>query len=228
LRGQKQQVGFFEKVGIWLGLWTGPKGVEVDRPSRGKVAAVAAGVLVVLGVIAALVIPPLQSGKRSGEEQRRAEHAAVVRREEARLRADQRLHLATGQRPRGADSPELRRAARVQLAAALLGDARARVKAGKLDGPVRKAACEPSTPGEETNLRARTGLYKCIVVTGSIQKTPGNFSATVGYPFVATVDYRRFGFAWCKTNPQPGEKAGHGLARVLLDRRCAGRLRPVL
>jgi hypothetical protein len=228
LRGQKEQVGFFEKAGIWLGIWTGPKGVEVERPSLGRVAAVAAVVLVVLGVLAAIVVPPLQSGKRSGEEQRRAERAAAVRREAAHLRADQRLHVATGTRPPGTDSPKLRRAARVQLEGVILSDARSRVKTGKLGGPVRNAACEPSTGREETNLRARTGLYKCIVVTGSIERSPSNFSATVGYPFVATIDYRRFGFAWCKTNPQPGERAGHGLARVLLDRRCAGRLRAVL
>jgi type II secretory pathway pseudopilin PulG len=227
LRGQKQ-LGPFEKAGIWLGIWTGPKGVEVERPSRRKVAAVAAGVIVVLGVIAAIVIPPLESGKRTGEERERARHAAEVRREAAQLRVDQRLHVASGRRPGGPDGPALRRAARVQLEGAILRDARARVKSGKLDGPARNATCEPSTDREETNPRASTGLYKCLVATGSIAKSRSNFSATVGYPFVATIDYRRFSFAWCKTNPQPGERAGHGLARVLLDRRCAGRLRAVL
>jgi type II secretory pathway pseudopilin PulG len=228
LRGQKQQVGFFEKAGIWLGLWTGPKGVEVERPSRRKVLAVALGVLVLLGVIAALVIPPLESGKRSGAERERAERAALLRRERAQLAADQRLHLAVGHRPAGPDSPAVRRQARPQLESVITRDARARVKAGKLDGPIRSTSCEPSTRQEETNLRAHTGLYKCLVTTGKIAPTQRTYSATVGYPFVATVDYRRFGFAWCKTNPRPGEKAGHALARVLLDRRCAGRLRAVL
>jgi len=46
LRDQKQ-VGFFEKAGVWLGIWTGPKGVDIQRPPRRKVAAVAAAVLVV-------------------------------------------------------------------------------------------------------------------------------------------------------------------------------------
>jgi type II secretory pathway pseudopilin PulG len=227
LRDQKQ-VGFFEKAGVWLGIWTGPKGVDIQRPPGRKVAAVAAAVLVLLGVIAALVVPPLQRSKQASERRQRAEQAAEVHREEARLRVDQRLHLATGHRPAGADNPALRRAARVQLERAITLDARKRVKSGALDGPVRKTTCDPSTDREETNLRSATGLYKCLAVTGDIAKTPRTFSAIVGYPFVATIDYRRFGFAWCKTNPQPGEKAGHGLARVLLDRRCAGRLRAVL
>jgi len=227
LRDQKP-VGFFEKAGVWLGIWTGPKGVDIQRPPRRKVAVVAAAVLVVLGVIAAIVVPPLQRGKHSGEQRARAEQAAEVRREEAQLRVDQRLHLATGHRPAGADSPALRRTARVQLEQAITRDARGRVKSGVLDGPVGKTTCDPSTDREETNLRSTHGLYKCLVATGTIKKTQRTFSATVGYPFVATIDYRHFGFAWCKTNPQPGEKAGHGLARVLLDRRCAGRLRAIL
>ncbi len=227
MRDQKQ-VGFFEKAGVWLGIWTGPKGVDIQRPPRRKVAAVTAAVLVALGVIAAIVVPPLQRGKRAGERRDRAQQAAEVRREEAQLRVDQRLQLASGHRPAGADSPALRRRARGQLEQAIMRDARARVRSRTLDGPVSNTACEPSTGREETNLRSPTGLYKCIVVTGAIEKSQRNFSATVGYPFVATIDYRRFGFAWCKTNPRPGEQAGHGLARVLLDRRCAGRLRPVL
>lgn len=227
MRDQKQ-VGFFEKAGVWLGIWTGPKGVDIQRPPRRKVAAVAAGVLVFLGVIAALVVPPLERSKRAGERRERAQQAAEVHREEAQLRVDQRLHLAIGHRPAGKDSPALRRAARAQLEQAITRDAHGRVKSGALDGPVRSTTCEPSTGREETNLRSAHGLYKCLVATGHIEKTPHTFSATVGYPFVATIDYRRFGFAWCKTNPQPGERAGHGLARVLLDRRCAGRLRAVL
>jgi type II secretory pathway pseudopilin PulG len=224
----RKQVGFFEKAGVWLGIWTGPKGVDIQRPPRRKVAAVAAAVLVVLGVLAAIVVPPLERSKRATDRRERAQHAAEVRREEAQLRVDQRLHLATGHRPAGKDSPALRRAARVQLEQAITRDARGRVKSGALDGPVIATTCDPSTDREETNLRSPHGLYKCLVATGHIEKTDRNFSATVGYPFVATVDYRRFGFAWCKTNPQPGERAGHGLARVLLDRRCAGRLRAVL
>jgi hypothetical protein len=228
LRQEKKQPGFLEKAGVWLGLWTGPKGVEIERPSRGKVAAVAAALVVVLGAIAALVIPPLEKGKREGDRRVRSEHAAQVRREEARLRADQQLKTGIGRRPNGPDSPALRAAARPQLELAITQDARERVKSGKLDGPVRRTECEPSTDQEETNLRSRTGLYKCLVETGKIGKTPRTLSATVGYPFVATIDYRRFQFAWCKTNPRPGEQAGHALARVKLDRRCAGRLRAVL
>lgn len=223
-----QKLGVFEKAGVWLGVWTAPKGVEVQRPSRRQVAIASALVVALLAVLAALVVPPLESGKRSGAERRAAAQRAVVKREEAHLRADQRLHLAGGRRPAGADSPALRRRARPQLEAAITRDARSRVAHGTLQGPVSRTECEPSTDTEETNLKAPTGIYKCLVVTNAIQGSPTNSPATVGYPFVATVTYRDFGFAWCKENPQPGEKAGPGLAHVRLSRRCAGRLRDVL
>jgi hypothetical protein len=63
-----QKLGVFEKAGVWLGVWTAPKGVEVQRPSRRQVAIASALVLAVLAVLAALVLPPLESGKRSGAE----------------------------------------------------------------------------------------------------------------------------------------------------------------
>jgi hypothetical protein len=183
----------------------------------------ALALLAFAGVVAALVVPPLESGKRTGERRERAQRRAVILREEARLRADQRPRFAAGHRPAGGDRPAARREARAQLERLITRDARARVRAGKLGGPIAETSCEPSF-ATETNLGARTGLYKCLVVTG---RTKGSTGAPllVGYPFVARIDYRRFSFSWCKTNPRPGEQAGKNLARVELDVRCAGRLR---
>ena len=105
-------------------------------------------------------------------------------------------------------------------------DARARVRAGTLGGPIAETKCDPSFP-TETELSKRTGLYKCLVVTGHTKGSTGA-PLQVGYPFVARIDYKRYSFAWCKTNPRPGEQAGQNLAHVRLDPRCAGRLSGVL
>jgi type II secretory pathway pseudopilin PulG len=222
-----KKLGFFGKVGAWLRIWTPPKDVEVPPPpSRKRLAGMAILGLLIAGVLAALVIPPLQRGKEAGERREQAAHRETIRREQASLRADQRPRFADGRRPPGGDTPSARREARAQLERMITGDARARVKAGKLRGPVRETSCDPSFP-TETTLSKRTGLYKCLVVTGRTKGSTGA-ALSVGYPFVARIDYRRFSFAWCKTNPRPGEQAGENLAHVKLDPRCAGRLREIL
>lgn len=222
-----RKLGFFEKVGAWLRIWTPPKDVEIPPPpSRKRLAGMAILGLLVIGVIAALAVPPLQRGKDAGERREQAARQELIRREEASLRVDQKPRFARGRPPPGGDSPAARRAARTQLERAIMRDARARVQAGKLRGPVIDASCDPSF-ATETKLSKRTGLYKCLVETS---RTTGSTGAalSVGYPFVARIDYRRYSFAWCKTNPRPGEQAGQNLAHVRLDPRCAGRLSKVL
>jgi hypothetical protein len=50
----------------------------------------------------------------------------------------------------------------------------------------------------------------------------------VGYSFVASVDFRRGRFSWCKINPLPGEHDISRIPHVRPSRLCAGPLRPVL
>jgi type II secretory pathway pseudopilin PulG len=222
-----QKLGFFGKVGAWLHIWTPPKDVEIPPPpSRRRLAAMGIIALFVIGVIAALVIPPLQRGKEAGDKRRAAARVRLIRSEEASLAADQRIQFASGKRPAAGDSRAARSDARTQLERAITRDARTRVRTGKLDGPVTDTTCEPSSDFE-LDLAKQTGLYKCLVVTSH---TTGQTGAQlqIGYPFVARVDYRGYRFAWCKTNPRPGEQAGHNLAHVKLDPRCAGRLSKIL
>jgi hypothetical protein len=222
-----RKLGFFEKVGAWLRIWTPPKGVEVPPPpARRRLAAMAAAVLVCAGAVAVIAVPPLERGKTAGARREAAAQRETIRREEARLRVDQRLRFATGRRPPGGDIPAARREARAQLEWLITRDARARVRADKLGGPIAKTSCEPSF-ATETDLGTRTGLYKCLVETGRTKGSTG-VPLSVGYPFVARIDYGRFSFAWCKTNPRPGEQAGKNLAHVELSPRCAGRLSKVL
>jgi hypothetical protein len=187
-------------------------------------AAFALALLLLAGVAAALVVPPLERGKQAGERREAAAQRETIRREEARLRADQRPRFAKGRQPPGGDRPAARRDARAQLERLITRDARARVTARTLGGPIAETSCEPSS-ATESDLSARTGLYKCLVTTGHTKGSTG-VPLAVGYPFVARIDYRRFSFAWCKTNPRPGE-AARGLAHVELSSRCAGRLRKV-
>ena len=72
-------------------------------------------------------------------------------------------------------------------------------------------------------------VYKCFVATTVNQQGEGNDKFDTGYPFVATIFNRTRKLAWCKENPQPGEKTkGHGLARVVMSPVCAGKLSALL
>jgi hypothetical protein len=88
-------------------------------------------------------------------------------------------------------------------------DARARVAAGTLQGPVRRVRCryEPAGPGARVRLA-------CLAVTSATA------AALVGQPFVVTGSLRDGRYAWCHENPRPAEGAsGTGIA-VRLPAAC--------
>lgn len=209
----------WETVGAWTHLWTPPRDAIVPPVPWRKL-----GIGTVLGAIAAtvalaLIIPPIEAGKRAGAAREIAKQAAIVAAETARLRADQQLHRAS----LGVAGTALVRA----LEREIDRDARARVRAGTMEGPVLATTCEAG--GKALAIRAGTRVYKCYVQTSL--DTPGQAGVhfSTGYPFVATIDFRNRSVAWCKTNPQPGEKTGgHGIAHVKLSPACAGTLSELL
>jgi hypothetical protein len=92
------------------------------------------------------------------------------------------------------------------LERAITRDARARVRAGKLDGPVLGTKCEINPPSQrpvERDLSARGSDYDCLALTS--RDPQGRF--LVGHAFNAQVDYRRFTFRWAKPCLAPGEGA---------------------
>jgi hypothetical protein len=203
------RLGTFEKLGAWLGIWTPPRDAVLPPPPSRRTIAIAAFVAVALAAgAAALVVPPIQRGKaqRAAAAKRRHDAAQVARRR--RLAAEGRLHRGNGRRPGGRLTPSAqlraRRALVGDLERAITRDARARVRAGRLEGPVLATECEINPPSRrpvERDLDARGSDYDCLVVT---RRDPdGHFS--VGYTFDATVDYRRFEFTWRKACLVPGE-----------------------
>ncbi len=77
-----------------------------------------------------------------------------------------------------------------------------------------RTGCVPSPSsveraGGDRDLRLDVDAYDCLAVTREIRATRLNRAGSLGHPFIAVVDFRRYTFAWCKTNPAPGERAVH-------------------
>lgn len=202
---EQRKLSRWEVLGAWLRLWTPPRDVDVP-PIPWRAVWIGAAVLAVLAVLVVTVgIPAVEDDNRSAAER---EQAAAAARLEARLR-----RLAAEQRPqRAAAAPAStvrdRRALVERLEAEIGDDARARVRAGDLKGPVRRVDCLPGRRSgaggvipENDVSRARAG-YECTAVTSDITGTAGS----IGYPFKAVIDFRTGRLVWCKTNPPPGEQ----------------------
>jgi hypothetical protein len=210
----------WETVGAWTHLWTPPKGLQVPPIPWRKLALGTLLGLVFVGIGLALLVPPLDQGKREGAAREARKQAALVAAEAARLRVDQRLHRAA---PPGATGTALVSA----LEGAITADANERVRTHAIQGPILRTVCERA--GKSVVIRPGTWVYKCTAMTTDFRPGQAGVSFATGYPFVATIDFRRHTLAWCKTNPQPGEKTrGYGLARVELSPECAGGLAKLL
>jgi hypothetical protein len=154
--------------------------------------------LVVAGVAAIAVAWPYVQRERAAIA---AEHRA------ASLRA-----LVEDQRPRHARlAPPIRRRidkggglqasaaatlVATKLEAGIARDVRARIAAGKLDGPLLETSCDPVTQ------RSRLGAnYNCFALTGRTES--GDRVLEQGYRFSARAQLPAGTLAWCKENPRP-------------------------
>jgi hypothetical protein len=185
----------------------------VPPPPWRKIALGALAVLLIAGGAAALIVPDIERGKDERAAAERRRDAAFEAAKRKRLAEESRPHRGRGRRPAGRLSPaaelRARRALVGDLESAITRDARARVRAGKLDGPVLATECEINPPSRrrvERDLSAGGSDYECLAVTS--RDPEGRF--VVGYTFDATVDYRRFRFRWAKACRPPGE----GAARI--------------
>jgi type II secretory pathway component PulM len=190
----------------------------------------ALGVLVVLAVVAGLVLG------RPAVDRRERERAAVEARERAAAQAEQRRALAAEARPvrgrgpaagdlRGAEALRARQGAQAALEAAVLADARARVRAGRLRSPVRRVACEAfprRTDGRDpASIPALAqGRYACLAVTAEVGRA--NATGAIGYPYRALLAFPTGRFAFCKISGQAGELALGRQVQVGVPRACGG------
>jgi hypothetical protein len=163
------------------------------------------GGLILAGAIGiTLAWPYVQRGREAGEAER-ARIAAQQR--TARLRA-----LIEDQRPRrGVLSPAVRVRVHAsggleassaaglvaaQLESAIARDVRARIAAGKLEGPLLDSTCDPVRD------RSRLGAdFNCFALID--RRRVGERVLESGYRFSARAQLPAGTLAWCKENPRP-------------------------
>jgi hypothetical protein len=167
-------------------------------------------VLAIAGGAAALLVPQIEEGKEERAAAERREDAAFEAAKRRELAAKSRPRFGRGERPPGELSPAAELRARRRLVAdlerAITRDARARVRRGRLDGPVLASECQINPPSRrpiERDLGARGSDYDCLAVTS--RDPQGRF--VVGHSFNATVDYRGFRYTWAWACLPPGEGA---------------------
>ena len=184
-----------------------------QRMGRGVRIAV---LLLVLALIAAgaALLPGIQESKdeqaRSEAGRRAAARAELARRLEREQRP--RFERSAAVAPAGAGAQQ-QLAARAELMeelpAAVLADARARVRSGALDGPVLRVACEPfprsvDASGADEDLSRRSGRYSCIAVTAEFERSDQSIGGVVGHQYRALVDFESGRYAYCKVSGQAG------------------------
>ncbi|HWM07788.1 MAG TPA: hypothetical protein VNO82_00535 [Solirubrobacteraceae bacterium] len=146
----------------------------------------------------------------------RQERDAAAQREREELRELRIRELRAEQRPRAGRTrstappgaaPRVRLAARGaamdDLGAAIVTDARARVRAGTLAGPILRADCEPfprSVAGNDAarRLDRRSGRYACVAVTADFERTDESVGGALGHPYRAMIDFESGRYALCK------------------------------
>jgi hypothetical protein len=177
----------------------------MSRRTRRRLALGAAVTVVLLTAAGALIIPAVQHSKRQADARARAEGRATLAAERRRIALDQRLHSAAAPGSRAAlhalPAAELTARLRSGLERAITADARARVRAHTLQGPILRTDCTAAGGAAGPPV----GKYSCVAVNNEILRGTRAVAGSLGYPFWAIVDYRRLTYSWCKLNPQAGE-----------------------
>src|SRR3954471_14494386 len=203
-----------------------------DRPRRDvrrrrTIAVVAgAGVVALLAVAGALAI---SNGHEDDAKARVRQQQRIVALR-AKLKREQAPHrgAAVGLRPaRGATAAQrlaARRALVVAVQDRITADARARAKAGELDGPIVSTTCGPILKSktaipDDRVLTKHIGRYDCVAIKKHINDAQGANVAELGHAFVAALNFDTYTYTWCRNTPAQGER-GVALVFVRLDRAC--------
>ena len=200
-----------------------PRWIWVRLPGAGKIVV---GLLPFVAIGLALLLGPGIDRSKEEREQAQAARLAEQRAERAaRLRIEQRPRFGRGV---AAGSDVVRRTALVADArAAVEEDAVQRVAAGSLEGPIRRATCEPfprslDDDGAHLDPGRSTGRYVCLAVTQNIPAGERSEAGAIGHPYRLKVGFISGRYALCKVAGRPGEGAPAVRPPITVPRVCGG------
>lgn len=175
-------------------------------PLAGKIGA---ALLPLVALAFALTLAPGIDRTKKERQQAQAERLARQRAErDARLRVEQRPRFGRGAAA-GSDVAQ-RTNLLGDAQAAVEIDARQRVAAGALDGPIRGVECEPfprtlEGRGAHLDPASKAGRYSCIAVTNDVRAGERTQASTIGHPYRLKIDFATGRYALCKVSGRPGE-----------------------
>jgi hypothetical protein len=204
---------------------TGLPGWVWRRLPRAGKAGVALSPFLVIGL--ALALAP-------GIDRSKEERALRQSERQTRLRAEQDARIRAEQRPRfgrgavaGTDVGR-RTTLLGEARAGVEVDARRRVAAGSLDGPVLRVACEPfprslDARGAHVDPGQESGRYACLAITREVPAGRRAEASAIGHPYRLRIDFASGRYALCKVAGLPGEGSLGAQPRVTVPRACGGR-----
>lgn len=200
---QNQQPERYEPMPGFLDL---PGWLWRKMPTVAKVALV----LAFVGLIAvALIIGP--GIRESNSERAKAEQQERLRARnarEARIRREQRPRFENG--PAATSGVPARRELVEAASTSILADARRRVEAGTMDGPIDGVDCEPfprnvAGIGAEDSTDERFGRYSCLAVTARFEQSESTSGGLLGHAYRARIDFDSGRYAFCRIAGRPAE-----------------------
>jgi hypothetical protein len=180
---------------------------------------------VALIVVAVLIAPGIRESKSERERAEQQERERIQAAHEERIKRVQRPRFRTG--PAASSGVAARRRLLDAANASVLADARRRVAAGQLGGPIKRVECEPfprnvAGIGAEDSTAQRFGRYACLAVTAEFKKSEVSSGGLVGHPYRMRIDFDTGHYAFCKIAGHPGEGLLTRRLRVTVPTVCGG------
>jgi hypothetical protein len=205
--------GFFDLPG-WL--WR-------KMPPLAKGALVLA--FVALIAVAIIIAPGIRESKSEREKAEQQERLRARNAREARIRREQRPRFVNG--PAATSGVPARHRLLDAAGASVLADARRRVKAGTMDGPIEDVDCEPfprnvAGVGADDSTDERYGRYQCIAVTARFERSESSTGGLIGHPYRVRIDFDTGRYAFCKIVGRPGEGQIRRRLGVTVPTECGG------
>ena len=204
------------------------------RPKPGLRAGLIA--ILVLAALAALVFGLIPAMREDADTERRLQaerQTKLEAAERARLRIEVRPVSITGPRRRSGESRLEHRARLLAVGSdAITADARKRVAAGTMDGPILGTSCEPYPETDarralEQDPNLAAARYECIAIERRVPLSKLNGrerTGIFGNPYWLVIEFDTAELAFCKISPKVGE-GGKVLATVAIPEPCRDPLR---